>query len=355
MRKAILTLSFLLLSAIAIVTFLVTSAPLPNKVRNGFDRTIQPAHFLTPLGNMPTGDSIQLVSGATATQLFFTTTDPTIILCTDYHFKHPKRIRITLSQGLLDSLQTYFYTTIDSPFVHIFGYNMPAIITLPLYSGNAQVFHLPPGGFSKAIAIAPDQFILRKLDRKISDQQFLKVNTSTNTITTEKNLSILHQDGGVSTDGSLIYDTAAKQLIYTYYYVNQFFSFDTSLQKLQAGHTIDTSSHFRYQLAEATARKEHVFTSQGPDPMINNASFVYKGKLFVHSLLKGDHEAEGKFSNNTAIDKYDIHTNQYLGSFYLPLKPEKVLRINIFHGKLVVQCRDYIYSFAIDTRDSVLN
>lgn len=355
MRKAILTLTFLLLSAIAIVTFLVKTAPLPNKELNGFDRTILPAPSLYPLGNMPTGDSIQLVSGATTTRLFFTTTDPNIILSTDYHFKHPQQIRLSLTQGLLDSLQTYFYSTIDSPFVHIYGYNMPAIITLPLSGGNARIFRLPPGGFSKAIAIAPDQFILRKLDRKISDQQFLKVNTTTNTITTEKNLSILHQDGGVSTDGSLIYDSATKQLIYTYYYVNQFFSFDTSLQKLLTGHTIDTSSHFRYQLSETTARKEHVFTSQGPDPMINNASFVYKGKLFVHSLMKGDHEKEGKFSFNTAIDKYDLHTHQYLGSFYLPLKPEKVLRINIFNDKLVVQCRDYIYSFAIDTRDSVLN
>ncbi|WP_343668806.1 hypothetical protein [Chitinophaga sp.] len=355
MRKAILTLTLLLLSAIAIITFLVKSAPLPNKVLNGFDRTIQPASSLTPLGNMPTGDSIQLVSGATATQLFFTTTDPTVILCTDYHFKHPKRIRLSLSQGLLDSLQTYFYTTIDSPLVHIYGYNMPAIITLSLSGGPAQVFRLPPGGFSKAIAIGPDQFILRKLDRTISDQQFLKVNTTTQAITTEKNLSALHQDGGMSTDGSLIYDTATHQLIYTHFYSNRFFSFDTSLQKTLAGHTIDTSSYSHYQLAEATARKEHVFTSQGPDPMINNASFVYKGKLFIHSLLKGDHEAAGKFTNNAAIDKYDLSTGHYLGSFYLPLKPEKVRRIFIFDDKLVAQCRDYIYSFAIDTRDSVLN
>ncbi|RFM33933.1 hypothetical protein [Chitinophaga silvisoli] len=355
MRKAIIILLSLFLSAVIIVTFLVKTAPLANKVLNGFDRTILPASFLTPLGNMPASDSIQLVSGATPTQLFFSTTDPTLILSTDYHFKHPRQIRLPLSQGLIDSLQTYFYTTIDSPYVHIYAYNLPAIITLPLSGGTPQVFRLAPGGFSKAYAIAPDQFILRKLDRKIFDQQFLKVNTTTHTITVEKNLSTLHQDGGMSTDGTLIYDSANKKLIYTYFYLNQFFSFDTSLQKLHDGHTIDTSSHSRFQLSDATARNEHVFTSQGPDQMVNNTSFVHKGKLFIHSLLKGDHEAEGKFSTNTAIDKYDVNTHQYLGSFYLPLRPEKVLRIQIFNDKMVIQCRDYIYSYAINTRDSVLN
>lgn len=354
MRKAIFTLLALFLTAILTVTFLVKTAPLPNIIRNGFDRTILPTHFLSPLGNMP-ADSIQLVSGATPTQLFFTTQDPTIILCTDYHLQHPKRIRLALSQGLIDSLQTYFYTTIDSPFVHIFGYNMPAIITLPLSGGPAQVFRLPPGGFSKACAIAPDQFILRKLDRKISDQQFLKVNTTTSAITIENNLSPLNQDGGMSTDGSLAYDTASKKLIYTYFYTNQFFCFDTSLHKTRTGHTIDTSSHFRFQLSDATARNEHVLTSQGPDLMVNNTSFVYKGKLFVHSLLKGDHEADGKFGNNTAIDKYDVNTNQYQGSFYLPVHADKVRRIHIFNNRMVIECRDYIYSYTIDTRDSVLN
>lgn len=354
MRKALFILLSLFLAAILIVTLLVKTAPLPNKVLNGFERTILPTNFLSPLGNMR-ADSIQLVSGATPTHLFFTTTDPTVILCTDYHLQHPKRIKLHLSQGLIDSLQTYFYTTIDSPFVHIFGYNMPAIITRRLSDSHTQVYRLPPGGFSKAYAIAPDQFILRKLDRTIADQQFLKVNTTTNQITVEKNLSSLHQDGGMSTDGSLIYDAAGKKLIYTYFYLNQFFSFDTSLHKLQTGHTIDTSSHFRFQLSDATAGNEHVLTNQGPDQMVNNTSFVYNGKLFVHSLLKGDHEATGKFANNTAIDKYDVNTSQYLGSFYLPVSPDKVRRIHIFHHRMVIECRDYIYSYTIDTRDSVLN
>jgi hypothetical protein len=354
MRKAIYILLSLLLSAIIIITVLVKTAPLPNKILNGFDRTIHATNFLLPLGNMP-ADSVQLISGATKTQLFFTTADPTIILCTDYHLQHPKRIKLALSKGLIDSLQTYFYTTIDSPFVHIFGYNMPAIITLPLSGGNTQVFRLPPGGFSKAYPITPDQFILRKLDRKIADQQFLKVNTTTNDIIFEKNLSTLHQDGGMSTDGTLVYDTTSRKLIYTNFYNNQFFTFDTSLQKIKDGHTIDTSTHFRFQLSDATARNEHVFTSQGPDEMVNNTSFVYKGKLFVHSLLKGDHEADGKFDNNTVIDKYDINTTQYLGSFYLPLRANKVRRIYIFNDKMVIQCRDLIYTYTIDTRDSVLN
>lgn len=355
MRKAIITLLSLLLFAIIIVIFLVKNAPLPNKVANGFDRTILPASFLTPLGNMPASDSIQLVAGATPTQLFLATTDPTLILSTDYHFKHTKRLQLELSQGLIDSLQRYFYTTIDSPFVHIYAYNMPAIITLPLYGGPAQVFRLPPGGFSKAYALAPDQFILRKLDRKISDQQFLKVNTSTNQITAEQQLSILHQDGGLSTDGTLNYDTASKKLVYTYFYLNQYFSFDTSLHKVQEGHTIDTSNHFRFQLSEATARNENVLTRQGPNHQVNNTSFVYKGKLFVHSLLKGDNETAGKFSSNSAIDKYDLHTNQYQGSFYLPVRAENVRRIYIFNDKMVIEGRDYFYSYTIDTRDSVLN
>lgn len=347
MRKAILTLAILLLSAVGITFFLVKTAPLPNKTLNGFDRTIL-ADIITPLSNMPNGDSIHSLSGATASQLFFSTADPGIFVSTDYRLLHPRTIKLQLSKGLRDSLQTFFYSAVDSPFIHIYGYNMPAIINIPMFKGAAAVYRLSAGGFSKAVHLAHDQFVLRKLDRKISDQQFIKVNTTTNNIITEKDLSVQHQDGGMSTDGQLHYDTTTGQLTYLYYYSNQFFSFDTTFKLLRKGHTIDTFASSRFQLSATDANKKHVFTSQGPDQMINRSSCIYNGRLFVQSLLKGDHENENDFRNNTPVDMYDLSNGKYLGSFYIPLGQSKnVRRIHIYRDTLIVYCKEAFYAFSL--------
>jgi hypothetical protein len=347
MRKAILTLTILLLLAVGITVFLVKTAPLPNKTLNGFDRTII-ADILTPLSNMPTGDSIYTLSGATATQLFFSTADPGTFISTDYRLQHRRTIKLQLSKGLRDSLQAYFYSSADSPFIHIYGYNMPAIITIPMLKGVASVYRLSAGGFSKAVPLAHDQFVLRKLDRKIADQQFIKVNTTIHNIITEKDLSVQHQDGGMSTDGQLHYDATTGQLTYLYYYSNQFFSFDTAFKLLRTGHTIDTFASSRFQLSATDASKKHVFTSQGPDQMINRSSCVYNGRLFVQSLLKGDHEKEGDFRNNTPVDMYDLSDGKYLGSFYIPLsKSNDVRRIHIYHHTLIVYCKTAFYAFSL--------
>jgi hypothetical protein len=348
MYKAISTLALLFIGAVLIVTTLVVKAKYPNKVYNGFDRVILQANIVSPIGMMPTGDSIRAFSGATDSLFFFSTSDPGTMISTDHQLKHAKSIHLSLSRGLLDSLQDFFFTFVNYPFVHIYGHNLPAIISVGIPDGHTNIFSLPKGGYSQAIALSDSIFILRKVDTALADQQFIRVNTHSGIILKESRISELYHDGGMSTDGRLHYDATTGRLTYVYYYCNRFFSFDTTLQGATQHHTIDTFSHFRFELSEPTAKNDHVFTNQGPDMMSNGASCVYKGRLFVQSLLKGDHEKEADFHMSTPVDMYDVGTGNYKGSFYLPLNArDKISRMAIFDDILVVQCKEAVYAFRI--------
>lgn len=328
----------MLVAAFLIIAILVYNAEFPNKYKNGFNRYyIQ--NTVTPLADIPTEGIIQDICGATSTHFFFSTGDPEKIISTNHLLQEKKLISLHLNKSAMD-----FFTAVDSPFVYVYAYNMPAIITADINTGNIKIKQLPAGAYSNAQALGNNEFVLRKLSTEIPDQLFVK--TMSDSIITEDHLSELHLDGGMCTDGLLHYDPGTHLFTYLHYYNNQYISFDSSLQYKSRGHTIDTFSHFRFELSDKIAATKHVFTSQGPDHMINAASCVYKGVLYVRSTLKADNDDVTVYRNNIIIDTYNLQTGQYTGSFYLPGNArEKINKMAIYNDILLVQCKDRIYAY----------
>ena len=333
--RRIFYLAALLLSAFFIIAALVYTAEFPNKYKNGFNR-----HYLhnavTPLADMPTDGIIQDICGATSNRFFFSTTHPEKIISTNHELQDKKFISLHINNPPTD-----FFTAVDSPAIHIYAYNIPAIITADINTGNTLIRSLPAGAYSNAQAFGNGEFLLRKLSTKIPDQFFTKV--LPDTIITEDHLSELHLDGGMCTDGLLHYDKSTRLFTYLHYYNNQFITFDSTLQLINSGRTIDTFSHFRFELSEEV---KHIYSSQGPDQMINAASCVYKGILYVRSTLKADNDDATTYKNNIVIDTYDQLTGKYKGSFYLPgNNGEKITKMAIYDDILLIHYKARIHAY----------
>jgi hypothetical protein len=333
--KRIYYLAALLVAALLTIAILVYTADFPNKYKNGFNRFYIKA-TVTPLADISTGDILQDICGATPTHFFFATTNPGKIISTNHLLQDKKIISFHM-----DTIPVDFFTAVDSPAIYIYAYNMPAIITADMNTGSTKIKQLPAGAYSNAQAFSNDAFLLRKLSTKIPDQFFTKV--MSDTIVTAQYLSELHLDGGMCTDGLLHYDKSTRLFTYLHYYNNQYISFDSSLQLKITGHTIDTFHHFRFELSAET---KHIYTSQGPDHMINAASCVYKGVLYVRSTLKADNDDATTYKNNIIIDTYNLQADRYSGSFYLPGNAgEKINKMLIYDDVLLVHFKDRIRAY----------
>jgi len=329
--KRILYLAALLVAAFLVIATLVYTADFPNKYKNGFNRYYL-QDTVTPLATIATEGIMQDICGTTSTRFFFSTNNPGKIISTNHLLQDKKVISLHFDRPPVD-----FFTAVDSPFIYLYAYNEPAVITTDMNTGSTKIINLPPGAYSNAQAFGNDAFLLRKLSTKIPDQFFVKV--VKDSIITEEHLSELHLDGGMCTDGLLHYDKSTRLFTYLHYYNNQYISFDSTLQLKSSGHTIDTFSHYRFELSEDT---KHIYTSQGPDHMINAASCVDKGVLYVRSTLKADNDDK----NNIVIDTYNLQTNKYTGSFYLPGNArEKISKMVICDDILLVHYSDRIRAF----------
>lgn len=122
-------------------------------------------------------------------------------------------------------------------------------------------------------------------------------------------------DGIFDIDGILNYDPYTNQIIYIYYYRNQYLVADSKLNLLYRGKTIDTISKAQIKVAYNKARNERKLAA--PPLTVNKNATVYKGLLFVNSTLIGKFEDEKMWKQASIVDVYDLKHGSYLVSFYV--------------------------------------
>ncbi|WP_110054307.1 hypothetical protein [Chitinophaga sp. S165] len=351
MRKRIYYLSSLLLAAFLIIVTLVYTAPSPNQQANGFRRQYLQTTALTPYITIPTHDEILDIAGVADSIFYFSTNDPATLLSTSLEPGAPiDTFKISLRQSLKDSMDTYFFTEVNNKDFFVYGYNIPAISrtsrTIDTTAGAYATFIA--GGFSQAHVLRDGKHImLRKLDLEEKDQLFTRVTLDGDSALTEKGLSTLYRDGGMSTDGSLNYDRTSGLFTYVHYYSNRYFTFDSALHLISEGATIDTFTVSRFSISTTMANK-NVYMNQGPDQMVNGFSCVHNSTLFVQAKLKADNDDEQLFQERCVIDQYDLRTNKYKGSIYLDIPARTKINQLFVHGdKLVIHCTDNVYGIKI--------
>lgn len=203
----------------------------------------------------------------------------------------------------------YFYFIDGSiPYYYRGGLGSPATNILPANVYFDKAAPMPSGSFGMStISARTKQSVLAKKMRTDSIAR-LKYN--------------LLQSQGLdhfSVDGDLQFNYELNRFVFLYYYRNEYFITDSSLNLLYRAHTIDTFS--RAQVKADTIRSHNRIALSAPPPIINK-QFATNGKLlYVHSLVPARNENMKRFDDVAVIDVYDLTKQQYVLSFQLP-KPE---------------------------------
>ncbi|MDM1391141.1 hypothetical protein HX052_14385 [Myroides marinus] len=121
-------------------------------------------------------------------------------------------------------------------------------------------------------------------------------------------------DGVFDTDGILTYSKEKQQLIYTYYYKNQFIQTDNHLTLLSRQNTIDTTKTQGINSAKLSTG-ENKMTS--PIKAINSKVIAHRNLLFIVSNSMGQNESQKMWKQASIVDVYDFTSSSYIGSFYI--------------------------------------
>lgn len=347
-KKPLILSLCVILSAIAIAGTLAWLTASPVHTRNGFTRQLSNTSIAT-LNIIAKNKNVTRVCGAGEAHLYFQTEDPGRLLVTDRQLQHPKILGLKTPRD--ERTLSHFIYEVDSPRACLMAGNVPAIMTGDLDSSKMTPYRFPASLFTRSVPISSHSFVLRGFDTTVhtADQIFLKGDPQQGVLQREDHISEKRGDGGISTDGYLHYDSLTHLLCYIFSYRNQFLCLDTNLHLIYKGHTIDTISHFHIQAgAISSSSRSFMLTNTSPSLMVNHASCVAGGKLFVRSGLKADNEKDGDFKRNAVIDIYQMQDGNYQGSFYIPnCKGEPLQQFRIYGNLIVAMYDDYIATYRL--------
>jgi hypothetical protein len=334
-KRHFISILSVMLSAVLLVCILAWASLKPTFEKNNFTRIFQ--YQLKLKKELSNEASIIEFAGATKSSYFFKTTVPGLLLMTESNLENERYVNFQVPPE--KKLSGYFNCFVDSPQVSILAGNIPAIIKIEPNS-NPTLTHFPNKIFTRVVPLTRNSFIFRGLDsaKHSVEQVFYKGIPSTNTIIRENSISDKTQDGGISTDGLLSYDSTTNQVVYVFFYKNEFISMDTSLHLLYKANTVDKltkNSNIKVGVIHS-ASQQNLLTNTEPDKDINSLSCVNGGKLFIMSKLKADNESDDQFGKNTIIDIYSVRSGNYISSFYIPrINFEKPISFKIIEKNVI--------------------
>jgi hypothetical protein len=294
---------------------------------------------LKPVNIMDIPREVVDFAGVTNDHIYFKTLDPAKVFNADIKLQTNQFLTIDIPND--KAIASRFNCIVDSPFVYILAGNVPSIIKTH-FQGGTTTYKFPGTVFTRAALLPNNLFALRLFEK--TDQIFAKGNPATGELTKENNISEKLKDGGISTDGVLVYDKHTGSIIYIHYFKNEILFMDTSLNLIRKIKTIDINSNSSVKAGEGTSKD--ILTNLSPKRLINAAASVDKGLLFINSRTKADNQEIETFNSNSAIDIYNVNDGTYAGSFNIPYyKGERLYKFKVADDKIFVMYNNYLVSY----------
>lgn len=297
-------------------------ADLPNRTDNGFTR-----HFLANpnvIADMQLGDEAQGIIGERQEEILFSTSRADQLIAISSATWAVRSIPTTSSnvvQQALSDINT-FTMRVGGNNLYLYDYGQTTIYALDAVTSQLEsTIHI--GFFCSVVApLRPEAAIIRGYHATRSSLLFGKITAAGDTLW-ENNISLTSLDGGLSTDGQLLYDRQSGLLSYVHYYNNHVTVFDTLLHVRHKFTTLDT-----------VAPKLRLDPTK-PRLITNKTACMHERTLYVCSNLRADNETYQTYMKNIPVDRYDVLTGNYLGSFYLPVDDGKLIRdMRVINGRL---------------------
>jgi hypothetical protein len=276
-NKRLLLLGLCAVACLAILSILYASSPLSKEIyRANFERNIEPDVFLEMKAILDLKFNSFYFAGTSKTKIYLgNSTAPAYLLVTNKTLSDSQRININIE---LDSVKEIrrFRIAIDSPYFFISHGTLPQILRGTIGSWNAKpIMNDSNYYFIEAVPISKNTFALRSYSTLSKGYELAK--KTTDSFKFEPTLLEKQIDGMFCTDGTLHFDKSKNQLVYLYYYRNQYIVADTNMNLTYRGQTIDTFRTARIQVSQIGNENEMMLSA--PPVQTNGTSYVADGML----------------------------------------------------------------------------
>ncbi|WP_219929391.1 MauE/DoxX family redox-associated membrane protein [Sphingobacterium athyrii] len=256
-------------------------------------------------------------------------TTPLYVTKVDTALKTLNRTKITLDN--IDHPFRNVQLKVKSPYYYLYDGNVPVIYRGRLGDSIAQTISYGDAFFNQLSVLDSMKFALRT--QKRTDKQYtIALLDLMKNPKTELKPAILEKqiDGVFDVDGVLSAEPTTGNLVYTYFYRNQYIVMDANLNVLNRFNTIDTTKRAEISVTRLSDGRTKM---NAPPFSVNNGFTVYDDLIFNRSNLKGKHEPSSSWKNSSIIDVYSTDEQRYIGSFYIRNKKDKAMSSMITDGR----------------------
>jgi hypothetical protein len=288
------------------------------------------------------------IAGASSGKIYLgNSTAPLHALAIDTLFTYTDTIKFSLLELHPKNFSSLQFRVIDSTY-YLTDRSIPAIFRGAIGNWQAKEIEGAVMPFTSIEPIDANSLIFRTSD-SISGADELAL-ISTNTLprfSIKADLLTKQVDGIFDSDGILSYNKCRKEILYTYYYRNQFVTATEKGIFKAINTTIDTVTIAKFEVAK-NQRKREITLGKAP---ITIQSFAATGGnyLFIKSPRLGKLEPDNMIKQASIIDVYDLTTSTYAFSFYLyDHENEKIHSFTIYGDYLFGLTEHYIVKYRLD-------
>lgn len=248
-----------------------------------------------------------------------------------------KQYRLKLPQpGLLKT--EAFSLAVDSPNYFLSNGDRSLIFRSNSLSGELRKIdglYLP--AFFNFWPLSEYSGLIKTYNKQIESCTISKLIYSPYSLRENKAILKKQVDGIFDTDGMMQYEKKHQELVYMYYYRNQFIVMDSDCHLIYRGKTLDSNSTVKFRIASYNNDKTTIIAA--PQQISNKRLVLYRGMIFIQSGLISLTEPINILNSYAVIDVYDLTDGHYRFSFYIPEHDEKPVR------DFTVQNDHLIFSF----------
>ncbi len=339
MKPWLVVLVSLLLGIGIVAALTLVSASSKNKRLGNFKRIFPKEKILSLQATVDLRFNSYYLAGADSSNIYLAnSTDPNQLIIADYRLR-TKHVQLNIPDTARIAWKL-LQVRIDFPNILITEGITPSILkgTFPSLSYSKKQFDLY---FSDLVPLTSNTFCLRAYNESLKQNILLSAREGVENDTVPRYMLEKQSDGFFCTDGMLLYNPARGEVIYVYYYRNQFVQLDSEMRVKHVGHTIDTVGRADVDVGFIRSESQMVLLNQ--PTVVNKHSCTDENFLYIHSGIKADNETDFEFKGNSVVDVYSLADNKYQFSFYLPFLAETSIddfkaanhKLIVVHGQIL--------------------
>jgi hypothetical protein len=317
-KRQILLLFACVLFGVVTLTSLVVFSPIAAPIaRQPFVRNFESRIRLEKRGEVDLNVNSFYCAGSTEQSIFLgNVTAPLHMVVVDLPNLDTQHIILNIKNIKTPDNYRAFRLKVDPPYFYLMHGTMPGIFGGLISSRQASsVLPVNFPYFVEAVPVSPTLFALKSLSLEDSANELATLNRIPPYFQFKPEILQKQIDGIFCEEGKLHYEKSKNRLVYVYSYRNEFIVMDTTLDKINRHHTIDTFSRAKLNVAKVASKNYTTLAS--PQAFVNLLTAVSGDFLFVLSPLLSQNEDKIRFQQASVLDIYDITSGRYLYSFYL--------------------------------------